>query len=625
MMPNKFHHHANSESIREKHADVFKALYQACPTVVSAPAVMLWSPFYAVGTGGIGIVSKLPFRIHIGIEPTSNGTVVFGPTKYYQPDKDSFEDWDPTRCNPILLDLLLAVAKRYGKNSGARIWCISEIPWYRGLNIDPIYGVACAAAWLLYVGAVSAKDISDFVNLPTEKLVGSASFELVFRLAWKMESIIAAWIGDGHMTFTSLIDSQYPVVFFREKDPFLFDHYRDHGLDNPASYYNAPDGLFYCGIRLNELFPLDQNPAWPIDIALVFTGEEGDTRFVYQSRGATKVKLDETAAFIKKSLQGRVPTTFRQTPNFLELAHDTPNQSAGMNLYQVYRKNFVAHSISVLKDVYNLFQYGVSEKELREFFSNQSMCQHLLRILDLSPHQITKSMNLIRLVGGKKNEVGISCRLAGPGNHGCIQVVGPAKSLEGILQEALPQMVADGIAVAPHVHYASWCDGATASAGVRIEQHAPDHTFSKFTDGKSATVRELSHGESPKTLLVTAEKLASSRGEYDLLIDRREGKLYVRGTQLTSAQIHSAKQTIELITLFVNRSAIELKATELPKSIYSGDRNQMESKIVRPIANAVKEATGRPLGLEVHGGLASNFSIKFQPDPHLRIGLVESS
>lgn len=625
MLSKEFHHHSNSDSIREKHADVFKALYQACPTVVSAPAVMLWSPFYAVGTGGIGIVSKLPFRIHIGIEPTSNGTVEFGPTKYYLPEKDVFEDWDPTRCNPILLRLLESVAKKYGKNGGARIWCISEIPWYRGLNVDSIYGVACAAAWLLYVGAVSAADITEFVALPTEKLIGSPSFEQVFRLAWKFESIISAWIGDGHMSFASLIDSQYPVVFFREKDPFLFDHYRDHGLDNPASYYNASDSLFYRGIRLNELFPLDQNPAWPIDFALVFTGEEGDTRFVYQSRGATKVKLDEAAAFAEKTLQGYVPATFRQTPNFLELAHDTPNQSAGMNLYQVFRKNFVAHSISVLKDVYNLFQYGISEKELREFFSNQSLCQHLLRVLDLSPHQITKPMNLIRLVGSKKSEVGISCRLTGPGNHGCIQVVGPAKTLEGVLQDALPQMVTDGIAPSPHVHYASWCDGATASVGVRIEQHASDHIFSRFTDGKSATVRELSGGEPPKTLLMTAEKLASSRGEYDLLIDRREGKLYVRGTQLTSAQIHSAKQTIELIVQFVNRGVAELKASELPKSIYSEDRNQMESKIVRPIANAVKEATGRPLGLEVHGGLASNFSVKFQPDPHLRIGLVERS
>jgi len=69
----------------------------------------------------------------------------------------------------------------------------------------------------------------------------------------------------------------------------------------------------------------------------------------------------------------------------------------------------------------------------------------------------------------------------------------------------------------------------------------------------------------------------------------------------------------------------EIGALELPASCYRADRNQMESKIVRPLVSAIKELTGKQLTLEVQGGLGSNFTVRFAPSKNMRIGFIDPS
>jgi hypothetical protein len=374
---------------------------------------------------------------------------------------------------------------------------------------------------------VAPKEISEFVVAPSEKLSSLNAFEKVFHLAWKLESIIANWIADAYMVFGSLIDSQYPVIFFRERDPILFDRYRDFGLDHPSSFYNIPDNLFYRGARLNELFQLDPNLAWPIDIALIFTGEEGDSRLVYQSRGAFKTKLNEAATFTTQSFKNLIPETFRQTPKFLEISQESPNQSPGMNLFQVYREASVVHSMIVFKALYDLFQYGSDIHILRSFLQAQTICQHLLRILGLSPLVLSRQMTIIRLVGSHLTESGVTSRLIGPGNHGCLMVIGPINSLARVFEEALPKIHEETEKVV-HCHYASWRDGYPPADGVRVEQYIEAGLYSSFTNSRSVTMYEWNGSKKSPPVLYTLEKLEEERKKFDLLLDGKEGRVFVR-------------------------------------------------------------------------------------------------
>lgn len=618
-MQKEFHRHINTTLLKKHHKDVYRNLFQNCPIVISAPTTYPLSPTYAIGPGGIGIVSKLPFRHYLGIEPIASGGVQFGPTLYYHPEEDKFVEWDTTRTNPIFLKVLEDVAMENGKKANVRLWGLTEMPWYRGLNIDSLYAVPCAAAWLLYLDILSSEEIKKAVSEPFSKDNNKPkALDKILRLALRLESIIANWVADGHLIFGSLVKSQYPTVFFRERDPILFDHYRDFGIKHPSSYYNICEGLFYQGLRMDELFDLP-NPLWSVDMAIIFTGEETDSRDIYPIRRAVKARLEEEAKFAQKTFKNLIPKNFRESPQFLKLIGENPHQSPGMNLFRTYRDDSVVHSITVLKTIYNLFQYGIASSTIRDFINAQNINQDILRILGLSPLVIDQACAIIREIGSKMVETGVATKLIGIGGAGCLMVFGPIKSLESVLNKALP-VLQSSLKKPVHCHWASWCDSNNESDGIVIEQNIKEKIYSDLIPKKTLTVL-VWHKNNKFAQTLTPEKWEAERKKFDLVFDDEERKIYINGKPLTSSQIHSAKQTIEIFKILFDKDTATLHSSDLPRSSYSVDRNQMESKIVRPLVSVFKKYTHRRLNFSVSGGLGSNFSVIFKPDS-LMIGLV---
>lgn len=621
-MRDEHHRHANSKLLEEQHRPLYEKLYRACPTVVSAPAIFRWSPTYAVGPGGIGLNSKLPFRLHIGVEPRSDGGVTWGDLRYYLPERGVFVELEHSRATKLLLELFETVARRHGKTPHARIWGISEIPFFRGLNADPLCAVPMAAAWLLHLGVLTPEDVAAITSAPTASLATMRGFPELWRLTLQIESAIASLVTDGDLALATIIDGRYPIAFFREKDPILFDHYRDLGIDNPASYYNVAENLFFRAVRMEELFPFDPFPYWPIDIALVHVGEEGSSTAVYKTRGAFKVRLDEAAAFARSHLSGLAPEVFRETPQFLTLARETPQQSAGMAMFRTYREPSVTHSMVVFRAMHDLLQYGATAHVLREFFHSQNVCQDLLRLVGLSPLAVSRPRTILRLFGSRMTETGTASRLIGPGIHGCLMVLGPLNSLDAVLNEALP-MLREESKKDIHCHYASWCDGGLPSEGLRVHQHLATGVRSAYVNGSTVTVRVHEHGQLAGVLLHSDEQWERERSEYDIVLDQRENRIYVRGAPLDSSELHTTKQTIELLRkLLGDARKHTFTPNDLPPSSYREDRNQLESKVVRPFTSAIERRTGHPFGLRVTGGLRKDYTLLFTPTNH-RIAWVE--
>lgn len=620
-MNSQWHGHANSKFMEEHHRDVYERLYRACPTVVSAPAILRWSPTYAIGPGGIGLNSKLPLRMHVGIEPQSEGGLRWGEFNYFIPERDAFAALEETQATTLIFEILASTARQFGKSAHARVWVCSEIPFFRGLNADPLCAATFATAWLLHLGVITPSDVERFVSEPTAALLNDKEFLHVWRLALRIESVIATWVADGDLIIASLIDAKYPVIFFRERDPILFDRCRDLGVDDPSSYYNIPANLFFRVARMEELLPLDAFPHWPIDIALAHLGEEGSSISVYKTRGAFASRLNEAAVFARTHLLPLTPEAFREQPKFGEFTQETPQQSAGISMFRVYRDNNVVHSMIVLKTMYDLFQYGATSHILREFIHSQNICQDLLRLAGLSPLAISRPRTTIRLTGNRLTETGVACRLIGPGIHGCLMVAGPLHSLEGVLAEALPR-ISDEIQKPVHCHYASWCDGAPPTEGLRVHQHLASGRSSAYIKGATVTVRIYEHNQPTSVLMYSHERWEQEREKYDVALDHRENKIYVHGKPLDSNDIHTTKQTLELMRCILTSGKREFSADELPASSYRNDRNQLESKVVRPFKAAVERYTGRQFELRVTGGLRRDYSLIFTPNGH-RIAWVE--
>lgn len=616
-----YHRHINTSLLKDRHKKIYQILFQNCPIVVSAPIVYPLSPNYAVGPGGIGVVAKLPFRLYLGIEPTTAGRVKFGPTFYYLPEKDIFSKWETSRCSPIFLKVLENFSLQNNKKVNARLWALCEMPWYRGLNIDSIYAISCATAWHLYLKLISSKKIKELVSRPSFNLYESEIFKKIFQLAMTLEAIIGHVLPDGHLAFAALIKSKYPVIFFREKDPILFDQFKDFGIEHPSSYYNIFKELFYQGLRMEEIFPFEPNPFWPIDMALIFSGEEFDSRAIFPVRKALKSKLEEEAKFSKENLEKLIPKIFRERLGFLKIMKGISAISSGMNLFKIYRSCSVVHSITVFKSLYDLFQYKGTPSILREFVDAQNLNQDILRILGLSPFVIDRVCTIIREVGANLTETGIATRLVGPGGGGCIMVFGPLNSLDSILTTALP-LIKKNTPKTVHCHWASWCDGNFELGGIKVEQNIEEGIYPDFVEHKSLAVKILKRGEK-LVMFFTPEKWKKDKKKFDLLLNAKERRIYVRGRLLTSSNIHSARQTIEVFKALFNKKVMVIKGSDLPRSCYRQDRNQMESKVIRPLRKIFKKITGRELGLEIYGGVASNYEIKFKPSSKLKIALIE--
>lgn len=617
------HRHANVKLIEESHRDVYARLYRTCPTVTTGPMPLRWSPTYAVGPGGIGISSKLPFRMHVGIEPQTSGGLRWGEISFYHPEADAFVAINHSHAPPLLLTLLESWAKQYGKPAHARIWGLSEIPAYRGLNVDQAWTGPLAIAWLLHLDVITAADVAAFVRAPTTDLMHLRGFPEVWRLAVEIESVLLSWVADGDLAVATILDSRYPLLFFRERDPILFDRYRDLGIEHPASYYRTAENLFFRAVRMEELFALDQFPVWPIDIALLYIGEEGDSRSVYKSRSAYADRLGEAAAFTRAHLAALIPETFRESPRFLELAQESPQLAAGMQMYRTYREVAVTHSMTVLHTMHDLFRYGSEPHRLYEFFHAQNICQYILCMLGLSLTAIGRPRKILRLTSARQQpETGSAARLIGPGLHGCLMVLAAQNTLEPILDEAVP-LIREETGKSVHCHYASWCDGAPVEEGARITQHLASGLRSAYVNGSTVTVRVHEHGQPTGVLLHSDEQWEHERATYDVALDQRENRIYVRGAPLDSSELHTTKQTIELLRkLLGDARKHTFTPNDLPPSSYREDRNQLESKVVRPFTSAIERRTGHPFGLRVTGGLRKDYTLLFTPTNH-RIAWVE--
>lgn len=620
-MDSKYHAHVNSKQIEERHRQHYEELYRACPTVVSAPGTIRWSPTYAIGTGGIGIASKLPLRIHVGIEPRADGGVEWGMGRYHAPERDEFISVEPLTVLGLIPRLLEAVAAKHGKPAHARVHMLAELPWYRGLNVDSTIGVALSAAWLLHIGVLSVDEMEAMVQAPSAGIPGMKGFAEFWSLALQIESAFESGIADGDLAAGAFMDGRYPIVFFRERDPVLFDHYRDLGVDHPASYYNVAGGLFVRMARFEELFPLDAFPYLPMDIALVHVGVEGASTTVYKERSATQARLDEVASFIRTHCTRMVPETFREVPKFLELADDAPQQPASIAMYRTYRTQNVAHSMAVFRAMHALFAFGATPSILRDFFHAQNGCQYILCLLDLSNRRIGTARKILRMEGHAHTESGVGVRLVGPGKHGCLLVSGQQQSIERVLDASLP-VIEKETGATPHCHYASWCDGAPVGEGLRIHQHLAVGRTSAYVEGSAVAVRVHEHGKTTGVVLCTHERWARERATYDLSLDPHENRIHVRGKALDSRELHTTKQTIELLRCLLANGKQEFSADELPPSPYREDRNQMESKVVRPLKGAMERHTGKPFDLRVTGGLGRNYSLMFTPNGH-KIAFVE--
>ncbi len=106
-----------------------------------------------------------------------------------------------------------------------------------------------------------------------------------------------------------------------------------------------------------------------------------------------------------------------------------------------------------------------------------------------------------------------------------------------------------------------------------------------------------------------------------LTLDLIKRKIYLDWEKLTSKQIHSQNTTIDILEILLSRLGDDVSNSELPKSSYSTNKNEMLWKIVLPLLKIIEERKKIKMAFICKGSL-SDFYMKLKPS-ELEINIIK--
>ena len=254
---------------------------------------------------------------------------------------------------------------------------------------------------------------------------------------------------------------------------------------------------------------------------------------------------------------------------------------------------------------------GSSEISLRRFAKTISTHHQLLRIIGASSRVLDRLRNAFRDATYKAGyELETSAKLIGSGHGGDLLVVTPIGRARELMAKVIKEQRAK-LSNEINISYVSWLDGL-GKTGSRVEQSLSHKIYSKFVSQHSLQIAHLNRAGLYHHDLYTLEEFHREFPKMDLVCDLRDHKMYLRGEQIQSDELHSAKVSCDILSLLMKQPSKYVPKDELSVGSYAEDRNTMQSKIVSPINKLVELRLKAKSFVEIHGGLA-DFSLQLTP------------
>ncbi len=587
---------ANSENLQKTFPKVYEDLFSKSSVVASAPGSLWWTGEHGVLDGNFGILQKLPMRVYVGLEPTSSNEVKIGSYLYFSPGERKF--LATFLEEPLATKLITFLREQPEVQKGGLILHIlTEIPPSRGLNSSGALAVALSTALNLFWSKLTQKQVADWRYSQTEKLLKDLDFHKTLYQAWKFESIFHGDVTSGCTVLAPMIGGDYPAICFPPK------HDLTHIQDYWAGRYSHLDAKKISGARLNEFFGFKSLPSWSFDFGLIYSGDARPTSIVIQTAVGRRKELDEVLKEAKK------------------LSFPKPYELPETHSWKSYMNALKINSLEVLLSMREVFEKGLSQKAMRDFFQSINRYQGLLNMVTVHSTAIETIENHLRqVVYEYGDEFGIGTKISGGGLKGDVMFVtayhGIRESMGHILKRIGENMKLDFF-----IDYASWLDGIEDDS-VKVEQNLSSKFYSNFISPGSVYVKHFSSKGFHHTDIYTPENFEKERGARSLVLDSVNNEIWVRKTRLDSKAIHTSTATIKVLKVLLEHLGKEVRNNKLPQSTYTEDRNEFQSKIVSPLNKAVRKELEKELPIEIHGSF-DEFTVKLTSDLPFSIHYIE--
>jgi len=458
----------NSSSLKGAFPSVYGEFFNSCEIVVSAPFIFYWAGEYSVLHGGLSLAQKVPLRIYIGLETRKDKEFVITDYIAFTPALNDFEklEFNDITERKIVRKIKEIFIQEINLKNGFNIKILAESPLGHGITTSGAFCVALSAAILLFLGKIKAENIAAWASYPTKELLTDKNldFDAVFRLAWKIESVIHGGCASGTGSAVAMIDSIYPVLFFTERR--FGDTAENHLANFPTNIsknYGILDKIKYFVARLEEIIDLSSEPIWPIDFCLINTGISKNTEAAIRSTMTIQRDLAAVEKLQKKlknlaKQQGKVELFFQ-------------NVKPG-EFWADIMKNSGIHNLEVVYFIEKLLASGAPQYLLDDFIRLIDSCHSLYQYLELTAFEIEKIRFYLKTIC----ECG--SKLIGGGKGGDLLCVGE----EGVFSQNFEQKIKkleELCGQKIYVDYASWRDGFEKE-GLKVEQFLKNNIISDF-------------------------------------------------------------------------------------------------------------------------------------------------
>ncbi|MBU0707991.1 hypothetical protein KKG41_06495, partial [Patescibacteria group bacterium] len=365
---------------------------------------------------------------------------------------------------------------------------------------------------------------------------------------------------------------------------------------NVKENYNLVNRFFYGGVKLDELFGFKERPSWPIDFHLIYSGKKGGGRVMKSVREIDDVLFD-TSEMVIKHFKPLTKDINSYTPIF----YSECLKEGGDGLHRKYLSTPYVITLEILEGLKNMFELGKSEKSTTQLFHVINIFQLALRILNRSTSQINEICHYLKTHTRKKmGAPHIGAKLTGAGCGGDVLVATTGEQPEKALQEEVTTL-RKKLKANIWLDYSSHRDGLE-ERGVIIEQSLKDKIYSSVISQGSVLLERISK-EGSTMVTYTSEQFDKKKNTIPLLIDINSNTILIKGKKLTSKEIKSAKTTIKILMILLNRIGHKVAKSELPDSSYTSDRNEIQSKIVTPLLTTLKKSLNKSLPLKIEGSI----------------------
>ncbi len=594
---------SNSKSLQKRLSGFYKELFSVCPVVVSAPGSFWWTGEYVVIEGSFSLSQKIPLRCFVGLEPTSSKEIQIGSLYEFDPEENTFEEY--VQDSSISSKIISLLSESDKSQSGFKIHIMSEIPLACGMNSSGALSAALAIAYFLHIGKITPEIIASWktkkvIDLISDKKTG---FDMVFRMAWKFESVFHGDISSGSTAFASLVDSGYPTLFFGPKIS-REDVIRSRYWQERYKYTNTES---YSGARLNELFELPDLPNWPIDFGLVFSGNTRNTASIVRNISDRKAEFKELEKNIKELASKHPASVAKHLLPELSKTNDGDN-----NFFSIYFDEAKVVSLEILMDFNNLFLKGASHHVLEAFFTSLKKNHDLLKFLIPTSSSVE---NICR----ELSRYNAGYKITGGGSKGDVLFAAQDHQIRTEFGE-IEKRISERTTKTINLDYASWLDGIEDES-ILVEQDLNSKIYSEFISNGAVQVTSISPDLSLSSQVFSKEKFMELKDDMDILLDEADSKIYMKGQEITSSEILSSKTTIKVLKTLIDQHGKEVKAKDFGRGSYFDERNEFQSKILTPLSKTCKKRLGKTLEITLNGGL-DEFNVKLLPSS-LHIHILE--